>query len=69
MILNLFNKWHCGFLQTMMIMEDKIHFHLLIHMFLSNATKINEEDLTEDKQRAIDSLYNYFIKKCSSPCY
>lgn len=29
---------------------------------LSNATKINEEDLTEDKQRAIDSLYNYFIK-------
>lgn len=33
---------------------------------LSNATKINEEDLTEDKQRAIDSLYNYFIKNAQA---
>lgn len=29
---------------------------------LSNTTKIDEEALTEDKQRAIDNLYKYFVE-------
>lgn len=33
---------------------------------LSNATKINDESLTEEQQRQIDALYNYFVNNAKT---